>query len=116
MARFAAPGLTCVSCWVSGGRNLNLQTLQTDVKIATRTKDNVFVTIDLSIQWAVIQGFDQVQDLSKVNPKTMKATSDKAKKPSGDSDGDDSFGEHGILIFSAFLFHFSFLLFLTFRK
>jgi len=71
---FAPPGCNWVGLCTVGGRNLTLATRQTNVKIGTRTKDNVFVTIDLSIQWAVIQ------DFSDLKPLTME-TGDKKKAP-----------------------------------
>jgi len=89
---FASPGCTYTGCCTTGGRNITLATRQTNVKIGTRTKDNVFVTIDLSIQWAVIQ------DFSDLKPIVMEAQSKpKAKqvlKGKGSSSDDDSGMEH----------------------
>jgi regulator of protease activity HflC (stomatin/prohibitin superfamily) len=52
---FAPAGCNFVGCCSGPGRNLSLQVRQTNVQIKTRTHDNVFVTVDVSIQWSVIQ-------------------------------------------------------------
>jgi len=62
---FAGPGCNWVGCCSGPGRNLSLQVRQTNVQIKTRTHDNVFVTVDVSIQWAVIQDALEIKQLGE---------------------------------------------------
>jgi len=89
---FAHAGCTWVGCCTQGGRNLSLQLLQTGIKIGTRTKDNVFVHIDLSVQWCVMQHYG---DLKAFTAQT-KSKGKKAKKRIDDSSSSDEHGEHDL--------------------
>jgi len=51
----ATPGCYCVGPGTTKAHVLPLRLRQTEVKVDTRTKDNVFVGLHLLIQWAVIQ-------------------------------------------------------------
>ncbi|KAK9814236.1 hypothetical protein WJX72_002691 [[Myrmecia] bisecta] len=55
--RVAEPGFNCVNCLlgesVAGGLSLRIQ--QLDVRCDTKTKDNVFVTMVISVQYQVVK-------------------------------------------------------------
>jgi len=54
-SRVAQPGFNCVHCYIgeSVAGSLSLRVQQLDVKCETKTKDNVFVTLVISVQYQV---------------------------------------------------------------
>jgi len=53
--RVAQPGLHVLVPWCETVRFIDLQIRQADVNVETKTKDNVFVTIPVSVQYQVLQ-------------------------------------------------------------
>ncbi len=53
--RVAQPGLHVLVPWAETVRFIDLQIRQADVSVETKTKDNVFVTIPVSVQYQVLQ-------------------------------------------------------------
>ncbi|MGB6133115.1 MAG: SPFH domain-containing protein [Acidobacteriaceae bacterium] len=53
--RVAQPGLHVLVPWAENVRFIDLQINQADVSVETKTKDNVFVTIPVSVQYQVLQ-------------------------------------------------------------
>eukprot|EP00210_Caulerpa_lentillifera_P008209 g7838.t1 len=55
--RVAYPGFNCLYCWlgemVSGRLNMRIQ--QLDVTVETKTRDNVFITLIVSVQYQVLK-------------------------------------------------------------
>jgi len=62
---FALPGFNCLGPCSSGGEELLLSLHQSPVSIGTRTKDNVWVNIDVVVHWRVIRGPQDIQKLDK---------------------------------------------------
>jgi regulator of protease activity HflC (stomatin/prohibitin superfamily) len=52
--RVAQPGLHLLVPWAENVRFVDLQVQQADVSVETKTKDNVFVTIPVSVQYQVL--------------------------------------------------------------
>jgi regulator of protease activity HflC (stomatin/prohibitin superfamily) len=52
--RVAQPGLHVLVPWAENVRFVDLQVQQADVSVETKTKDNVFVTIPVSVQYQVL--------------------------------------------------------------
>lgn len=48
--------LTTTAIGTEIGQTISLKLRQTVLPIKTRTKDNVFVTLEVNVQWATIQG------------------------------------------------------------
>jgi len=66
----AGPGCHCVGIGSEKKEALSLRLRQTNVKVDTRTKDNVFIVLHVIIQWAVIQ--DPKSCLETVQPEGKK--------------------------------------------
>jgi regulator of protease activity HflC (stomatin/prohibitin superfamily) len=54
-SHIAYPGFNCVHCYIGQGvaGKLSLRVQQLDVTCETKTKDNVFVTLVISVQYQV---------------------------------------------------------------
>jgi len=90
---FATAGWNWVGCCTTGGRPLSLRLQQSHIPIGTRTKDNVFVHIDLSIQWMVIQDYNEIKNLAAA----LKPVSKKVKNARSESSSEEG-GEHDLEI------------------
>jgi regulator of protease activity HflC (stomatin/prohibitin superfamily) len=53
-SRIAQPGLHFLVPWCESVRFMDLQIRQADVNVETKSKDNVFVTIPVSVQYQVL--------------------------------------------------------------
>ena len=64
--RIARPGLQFLVPWCETVRFIDLQVRQAVVNVETKTKDNVFVTIPVSVQYQVVEAkvFDAYYKLS----------------------------------------------------
>jgi len=69
--RVARPGLQFLLPWCETVRLVDLQVRQAVVNVETKTKDNVFVTIPVSVQYQVVEAkvFDAYYKLS--NPQSQ---------------------------------------------
>jgi len=62
---FALPGFNLLGPCSGGGTELLLALRQSPVNVGTRTKDNVWVTIEVVVHWRVILGPQDVQKFDK---------------------------------------------------
>lgn len=72
-SRVAGPGLNFKIPFVETARSISLVTFQLDGKIETKTKDNVFVTLPVSVQYRVIDNSDSIKNAfyKLANPKVQ---------------------------------------------
>jgi len=61
----ARSGCNCTWCCTNGGDELDLSLHQLPVTVGTRTKDNVWVTIDVVVHWRVILGAQDIHETSE---------------------------------------------------